>query len=413
MRSPDPESTLNQQVEILRLLRAHGALTRRQLSERTGYSVSLVRQLTEALVEQGLIEPRGSHAAEPRGRPSQLWSLAPDACIALGLDVSSHLTQVVALNAHGDLMLRHTIPTPHSETPEAFLSDLAEFITAAVRELGPQAKAVSGLGVAYGGFVDFKRGLSLDAIHIAHSFELPLQRRLSTMTGGLPVIVDDRARAMALAEARYGAARDHSDCICVNVSVGIGTGIILDGQLFRGPLGLAGELGHIPILHGGRPCRCGGRGCLETLASSAVLEAHGRDLIAQGVPTLLHDLCEGVPSRLTVELIRRAAEAGDAPALALFEYASQWLGAAVATLVNLFSVELIVLTGSVMRGNPILLDMVREQARPQFVPYIRDHVQLVLTELDDSAPALGAATFVLDTEFEQGFAERLKQQVHM
>jgi N-acetylglucosamine repressor len=411
MRIPDPETTLNQQLDILRLLRTHGALTRRQLAEQMGCSVSLVRQLTEALVDHALIVPHGSHAAELRGRPSQLWSLAPDACIALGLDVSSHTTQVVALNAGGDLLLRRAMPTPHSDTPEAFLSALAAFVAAALRELGAQSEAVRGLGVAYGGFVDFKRGLSLDAIHIAHSFELPLQRRLSTLTGGLPVIVDDRARAMALAEARYGAARDHSDCICVSVSVGVGTGIILDGQLFRGPLGLAGELGHIPVLHGGRPCRCGGRGCLETLVSSAVIEAHGRDLIVQGVPTLLRDLCEGVPAQLTIEMIKRAAEADDAPARALLEYASQWLGAAVATLVNLFSVEMVVLTGSVMRGSPMLLDMVRQQARPQLIPHLRDRVQIVLTELADSAPALGAATFVIDAEFEQGLVERLRETV--
>mgnify|MGYP000708999048 CR=1 FL=1 len=412
MRSPDWESTINQQVEILRLLRKYGALTRRQLSERTGYSISLVRQLTEALAEQALITSSGSHTAEPRGRPSQLWSLKPDACITLGLDVSTHLVQAVALNARGDLMLHQKMPTPQAETPEAFLRALADFINGAKQELKLKTKAVCGLGVAYGGFVDFKRGLSLDAIHIAHSYELPLQRRLSALTG-LPVIVDDRSRAMALAEARYGAAHGYNDCICVNVSVGIGTGIILDGQLFRGPLGLAGELGHIPVLPGGRPCRCGGRGCLETLASSTVLEGYGRDLITQGTPTLLHDLCEGIPERVTVQLIQQAAEAGDPAAISLFEYASQWLGTALATLANLFSIDLIVLTGSVMRGNPLLLEMVREQARSQFVPHIRDRVQIMLTELADSAPALGAATFVIDTEFDQGFAERLKQQMRV
>lgn len=410
MRVPDLKSTIDQQVEILRLLRAHGPLTRRQLSERTNYSISLIRQLTEALADQRLVTPLGSHTAESRGRPSQLWSLTPDACLALGLDVSSYQMQIVALDVHGGLVLRRVAPTPQVETVEAFLHNLADFVNATMRELGTKAETVRGLGVAYGGFVDFKRGLSLDAIRIPHSLELPLQRHLAELTG-LTVIVDDRARAMALAEARYGAARDHSDCICVNVSVGIGTGIILGGQLFRGPLGLAGELGHIPVLNGGLPCRCGGRGCLETLVSSEVLEAQGRDLITQGASTLLRDLCEGMPARVTVELIKQAAEAGDAPALALFEYAAQWLGTALATLVNLFSVDLIVLTGSVMRDNPLLLEMVSKQARPQFISHIRNRVRIVFTELDDSAPALGAATFIIDAEFERGFTERLWQQM--
>jgi predicted NBD/HSP70 family sugar kinase len=404
LRAPDPLNTSEQQTVILRLLREHGALTRRQLSHMTGYSISLVRQLTEALALHALILTNGV-AGDVPGRPSQLWSLSPDACLAVGLDVSSRETQVVVLDAHGTLLFRHNQPRREAQTPEGLLQHLLTVARHALDALGERRRFVRGVGVAFGGFVDFNRGVSLDAIDIPHAEALPLQAYLAQNLA-LPVIPDDRSRAMALAEARYGAARALRDCICVNVSSGIGTGIILDGRLYRGALGLAGELGHIPVIAGGSPCRCGGQGCLETVASGTALETRARALLAEGIDTALRRLSDD-PAAVSVPMIVQAAEEGDAVANALLEHAGQWLGMGMATLVNLYACEQIVLTGSVMRGNARLMEIIRREARRYVIRPMRDRFRVALTELDETASAIGAATFVLDAEFERGFTERL------
>jgi predicted NBD/HSP70 family sugar kinase len=272
--------------------------------------------------------------------------------------------------------------------------------------LGERRAKVQGVGVAFSGFVDFRQGLSLDAMHIAHANALPLQRYLANVLA-LPVIMDDSARAVALAEVRYGAARHSRNCICVSVGQGIGTGVIIDGQLYRGALGLAGELGHIPVSLGGTPCRCGGHGCLETLASGAAVLARARTLLEQGMPSRLHALCDQDYARLTPGLITEAALAGDEMALSLLRHVGQWLGLGLAILGNLYSPELLVLTGSVMRGNTLLLDMVRQEMQRYLLPPLRSSLKVVLTALDDAAGASGAATFILDDAFERGFAHRL------
>ncbi len=405
MRAADPVNTSEQQALILRTLRQRGPLTRRQMADLTGYSVSLVRQLTEPLADFNFIMTTGSTPADLPGRPSQLWSLAPDACRALGLDVSSRATRIVLLDAAGQVQYQAELPPQQPNTPAEMMTSLAEIVETTLASLGLNSAALRGLGVAFGGFVDFKQGVSLDAIDIPHAQSLPLQEYLAGRLG-MPVILDDRSRAMALAEARYGAARDGRDCICVNVSSGIGTGVILDGALYRGALGLAGELGHIPVMIGGSPCRCGGQGCLETVASGTAIEMRARELMKQGTATLLHSLCDD-PARLTIGLIVEAARRGDAVALALMEHAGQWLGLGLATLINLYSCDQIVLTGSVMQGNSILLEIIRREAQRYLIRPIRERVRLSLTELDALASAIGAATFILDAEFDHGFARRL------
>jgi predicted NBD/HSP70 family sugar kinase len=404
MRAPDPINTGEQQALLLRILREHGGLTRRQLAEISGYSISLVRQLTEALALHGLIIA-DRIAPDVPGRPSQRWSLAGDACLAVGLDVSSRALRVVILDTTGETLYQHHLPRRESVTPDDLLEDLVTVVSSALATLGERRTLVRGLGVAFGGFVDFKRGVSLDAIDIPHATLLPLQQLLAARLH-IPVILDDRSRAMALAEARYGAARDGRDCICVNISSGIGTGIIIDGALYRGALGLAGELGHIPVMIGGAPCRCGGQGCLETIASSAAIEARARDLLRQGTPTLLQTL-SGDGIQVSVARVAEAAQAGDAVARSLLEYAGGWLGLGLATLVNLYSCERIILTGSAMRGNPVLLEVIQREIQRYIIRAIREHIQVLPSELDEAASAIGAATFILDAEFGHGFEARL------
>lgn len=407
MRVANPDNTVEQQLHILRLLRKHGAQTRRQLSEQTGYSVSLVRQLTQGLVEHGLMVEGGLTKINTPGRPSQVWSLAPDASCAVGLDVGGIHTRIVVLNTLGEVLHRQIIPTEPASSPSDMLTKLVLLVEATLNALGKQAERVRGVGVAFSGFIN-RRGDSLAAPNIAaiETEILPLQTHLAKALN-LPVIVEDSSRTMALAEMRYGAARGYDNFIGVNIGAGIGTGIVIDGNLYVGELGLAGELGHIPVMPTGDRCRCGKLGCLETVASGNALAQRAGSRLNAGVQSQLRDLCDNDPSRLTAAMVTQAALAGDQIAQEILADAGMWVGMALGTLVNLFSPKLVVLTGGVMRGNTLLFGIIRQAAYQHMLTQIRADVSLVLTELDEQVGALGAATLILDAEFEQGFAERL------
>ena len=138
---------------------------------------------------------------------------------------------------------------------------------------------------------------------------------------------------------RYGATHGSSDFICVNIGTGIGTGLVIGGQLYRGARGLAGELGHIPMMVQGERCRCGGQGCLETLASGIAIAARARLMLEQGVSSLLHDLTNHDPSHVTAKIVTAAAVQGDDLSINLLHDAGRRIGTALAIAVNLFSPE--------------------------------------------------------------------------
>lgn len=411
MRTANPAITVDQQVQVLRALREHGSQTRRQLSDMTGYSVSLVRQLAQDLVLQGMMAEDGIASPESPGRPSQVWTLAPNACLSVGLDVGGSFTRLMILDTTGHILHQAVTPTIKAQNRTALLEHLRDFVLGVLESLGDRRQFVCGAGVSFSGMID-RQGHAIAAPNIDAADHLPLKEYLEDALH-LPVIVEDSSRAMTLAEMRYGAGRHDDDFICINVGAGIGMGIIVSRQLYRGGLGLAGEIGHIPMLPNGDRCHCGSQGCLETLASGRAIAARARHLLEQGVPSLLLDLVDTDTSltSITTRQVTEAARQGDRLALDLLQNAGGWLGMALATAVNLFSPQKIVLTGGVMRGNDLLLAIIQESAERYALPQLPRPLPIVMTELDDQVGALGAATLILDREFESGFAERLSRSL--
>ncbi|MCC7205999.1 MAG: ROK family protein [Anaerolineae bacterium] len=405
MRVPNPAASIEQRLLLLRLLRG-GPRTRRELSDQSGYSVSLVRQLLSDLVERGWVLEHGTVAPDARGRPSQAWALAPDACLTIGLDVGGDTSRVMALDAAGTVRYRQLVPTPALDSGHALLGFLAGLVRHAESALGPPAQNVRRLGVSYSGFIDFQAGYVIAAPNIIAGDRLPLRDYLQEALG-LPALVEDSSRVMTLAEMRYGAGQGCTDALCVNVGAGIGMGILAGGQLYRGGTGLAGEIGHIPMQPYGDRCRCGGQGCLETLASGRAIATRARHMLEQGMPSLLQRMTNGAPALVTTEMVAHAAQAGDDLALDLLNSAGMWLGMALATVLNLFAPQRVILTGGVMRGNDLLLSIVRESAERYTLPHAARPLPIVLTQLSDDVGALGAALLALDEEFDRGFAWRL------
>ena len=410
MRVIDRENTVEQQASILRLLRKHGPQTRRQLSHISRHSLSLIRQLTQELADQEYITPSGVAPFDSAGRPSQLWTIAPESCYAAGLDVGGTTTRLVILDALGQVVFSHTTPTIHATSGMDLLTHLTHIVQTALQSLDGKRALLRGLGVAFSAFVDFRHGQSLQAPNIAHAESLPIQDHLEAALG-LPVLVDDSSRAMAIAEMHYGSARQSETFLCVNVGTGIGSGIVIDGQLYRGPRGLAGEIGHIPLLLNGTRCRCGGNGCLETLASGGAIASRARYLLEHRTYSRLSEMCQNDPAKVTTQMVTNAALEGDSMALNLLDEAGTWLGLGIATAVNLISPDMVVLTGGVMRRNTLLLSIVQRELNRYILKQLPRPFPVVLTKLDEMQGALGAATLILDTEYESGFMERLMQVV--
>lgn len=266
--------------------------------------------------------------------------------VLIGVDVGGTTTAAGAVSADGKVLLDERMPT-HRAGAGTALETLVALIETVRRRAAGQGLAASGIGVGVPGVVDVARGLiGHEAPHVPELAGLPLASVLGEHFD-LPAYVDNDVNALALAELTFGLGRGAHSLVVLAPGTGFGTGIVLNDQLVRGAHGFGGEFGHAPVKFDGRPCWCGGRGCLAVYASGRGIADAARERVAGHPGTPLLDLAGGDPLRITAPLVFQAADAGDPRAKAVVDEACQALGAMIGALVNGLNPEVVVVTGGV------------------------------------------------------------------
>jgi glucokinase len=275
--------------------------------------------------------------------------------------------------------------TPIQGGPLAVVDAMA----AVVRELGP-IDHLEGVGVGAPGMIDPNDGTVQQAPNLPGWMEpFDVADALSSALDGLPVVVDNDVNVGTLAEHRLGAGKGVDNLLGVFAGTGIGAGVVLDGELRRGPTGAAGEIGHMIVRRGGRLCGCGGRGHLEAYAGRAAMERRARDLERKGRDTILVDLTPG--RRMTSGVFVKALAAGDAVAIELIDDAVGALGVAIASAVSLLDIALVVVGGGLAdRLGPSFVERVEEACRADVFPRNPD-LRIVPAALGDRGGSMGAA----------------------
>lgn len=304
----------------------------------------------------------------------------------IGVDVGGTKIAGGVVAPDGSIIARHELPTESGE-PQAIVAAIMKV----VRELRAVAPAAAAVGLGAAGLVDSSRGVVLGAPNIAYR-NLPL-RDLVRERGGLPVVVDNDANVAALGEAVYGAGAGAGDQLMITVGTGIGGGIIIDGRIYRGGGGIGAELGHIVVNPGGPRCGCGNDGCLEAYASGTALGRTAIERIESHAGSEVLELAGGDARSITGAVVGQAAVKGDEFALSLVREAAWWLGVGLASFVNIFDPERIVLGGGVTEG---LCDLLLDPARESMDGFImgrewRPAPQVVPAALGNSAGLVGAA----------------------
>jgi glucokinase len=276
-------------------------------------------------------------------------------------------------------------------TPAANAAGTIEVISAAVNELSAR-NDVEAVGIGAAGFVDESRSAVLFAPNLAWRNE-PVARKVEDRTG-LPVVVENDANAAAWAEATMGAGRGQDHVVLITVGTGIGGGIVVNGGLYRGRWGMAGEPGHYRVVPDGRLCGCGNRGCWEQYASGSALVAEAREYARRspGAAVRLLQLGGGTPEGITGPEVTTAAREGDAGALRCFEIVSRWLGEGLADLAAILDPGCFVLGGGVSEAGDLLLHGTQSAFENGLTGrQYRHHAAIVLAELGQDAGLIGAA----------------------
>ncbi|HDQ70764.1 MAG TPA: ROK family protein [Chloroflexi bacterium] len=314
--------------------------------------------------------------------------------LVVGVDLGGTKISTALVDVNGQI-IAHDYRETQADKGQAVVIDR---MLDAVRQVMEQAdipKAqVRAVGIGAPGPLDIHAGVVIAPPNLPGWRDVPLKELIEERVG-IKTFLENDANAAALAEHRFGAGQGCDHVIYVTVSTGVGGGLILDGKLYHGAEGAAGEVGHITILPNGPLCGCGNRGCLEALASGTAIAKRAREVVSRGAPTVIAELADGDPERITAKLVAEAAEQGDFEARKILSEAMNYLGIGIASLVNLFNPQVIVIGGGLSNLGERLLEPVRRGvARHAFAAPART-VQVVLAELGDKSGVLGAAAAAL------------------
>ncbi|MDL4817029.1 ROK family transcriptional regulator [Actinomadura opuntiae] len=318
---------------VLEHVARHQPVTRARLAELTGFTKTTVSNLVGLLEGAGLVRDGAPVHEGERGRPGVGVSIAGDGAAGLGLEVNVDYLAACVLDLGKQVRYRHVVSADNrGRPPAAVLAALSALADEAVAAAAGQGLAVAGAAVALPGLLDREHGIVRHAPNLGWT-DVPVA--LPAGAAPLPAEYDNEANLAALGELWFGGGARLGDFVHVSGEIGIGAGIVVDGRVFRGAHGFAGELGHLVADPSGPACSCGGRGCLEQIAGQEAM------LRAAGIPQAR--TVTGPDGSVNALLDR--LNAGDAAALAAADRAGRALGGALASVVNLLDPDAIVLGG--------------------------------------------------------------------
>ncbi len=316
-----------------------------------------------------------------------------DVDVVLGVDGGGTTTAAGAVTETGEVLIEHRRPTHHAGRGSAVqtMMDLIATLRSEAEQCGLR---VTGIGIGVPGLVNAATGrISDEALNVPELADLPLASLLRERFG-LPVFVDNDVNALALAELFFGVGRGVRSLVMLAAGTGFGAALVLDGRLIRGALGFAGELGHAPVKFDGRPCWCGGHGCLAVYASGRGIAEAARARVAVE-PSALSASVGGDLTAITAPQVFTAAEAGDAVAASVVDEACRALGAMIGVIVNGLNPEVVVITGGVAAAYAALEKRVLAAAAEHAFPSALAGTRVCIVPGDKKLSMRGAAALVI------------------
>ena len=380
---------LNRFEVLRRVYAGPGAMSRQDIAAATGLSFATVANLTAELLEAGVLVEAG-HEDSSGGRPRARLAVNAERGALIGVDIAE--TSVHAELFDLALEVRHSVsrPLPPGDVRPA---DVVDVLAACVEELLSVSEVprerVLGAGVSVPGMVEREGGVSSFSPYWSWH-EVPLRALLDERLG-LPLWLDNPLRASTVAELWFGAGREVDDLVVLTLRAGVGAGIAIDGQLYRGFTNSAGEWGHTCLAVDGRLCTCGNRGCVEAYVSTRGIAQTWRELAP------VDERAAGTDDAATVAALARAAAEQDPTATAVIDRTARYLGAAVANLVNLLNPRVLVLGNQVvdLLGER-LLTATYEAVTRHALPLPHRAATLRRSAVPHNAVTRGAATFALE-----------------
>ncbi|WP_186766312.1 ROK family transcriptional regulator [Phaeobacter marinintestinus] len=382
---------------LLEQIRQSGRVPRIELADKTGISRATVTTITAEFLQNGLIEEvarEDSDGDARRGRPRVDLKIRGDARLIAGVKVSSLKLSLVLLDFEGSQIA--TLETELDQTrqsPDKLAGDIRDAVAQLAEVAGHAPSDVSGVGIGIAGMVQAGGGF----VHWSPSLNERNVQFGAVLTDvlGVPAFIDNDANLVAVAEHRFGLGKTHNDFIVVTIESGVGMGLMIGGELYRGTRGCGAEFGHTKVHLDGALCRCGQRGCLEAYVADYALLREASIVAATN---------DDEDSSARVKSLLSAAKQGDPAAKTIVDRAGRMFAMGLANLVNIFDPELIILAGEQMQFDHLFADDVITAMRKSIVQIDKPPPDVVIHKWGDLMWAQGAAAYALDKVSELALA---------
>jgi len=383
---------------ILDTVRKVDPIGRADIAKFTNLSGPTVTPLVRDLIRAGFLK-EDEFGVSKGGRKPRLLKLVPDALFAVGVDIGASKLRAAIVDLEANIVTKVVKETNANEGKKATLERTMNTILEVIGKSRVKTNKIKGIGIGISAIVDHHKGVCLFCPNVEGWKNVPL-KKIIEQEFGIEAVIDDSARTMTLAESWCGLAKNVENFIFVNVGIGVGSGVFIHGELYRGSGGTAGELGHTTVEENGPRCNCGNFGCLETLVSGPAIARRAREALEQGVISLIEELVEGNLNKVTPEIVVAAAKRGDKLAFNIMEKTGEYLGIGIANAINLFNPDLVIIGAGVSKAGRLLLDPVKRVVKARALQVASEKVDVKISTLGDDAGALGAAILVLKDIFQ-------------
>jgi glucokinase-like ROK family protein len=375
---------------IIKCLYFDKAMSCAELSELFDKSIPSIAKAVNELIEEGFVIEQG-YAPSSGGRRPLMYAINANAMyiLAIAMDQLSTRIQLVDLLNHpvSDFVMFELKLSDNGQALAKLTANINEYLD----NSGIAKEKIAGIGIGMPGFINPLKGVNYTYLDAG---DKTLTQYISDETG-LPTYIDNDSSLIALAEQKFGIAKSQKEVMVINLGWGIGLGMIVNGEIFRGRNGFAGEFSHIPLSEDGALCACGKRGCLEAEASMLVVSKRAIEGIEQGRVTSLKQIDEA-HSKQMGDAIMEAANNGDQFAIGLFSDAGYKIGKALAILIHIMNPQAIVLSGRGARVGKILMAPIQQALHKYCIPRLSGGTELLISELGFDAELIGAAVLVME-----------------
>lgn len=382
---------------VLKTIYDNGLISRADVARATNLTRTSVSDLVTEFQDQGLVQEVGQGQSD-RGRAPILLGVVPDARHVIAVDLANDEFRGAVVNLRNEILYATAVPlkSPGGDDALQLVYELVD------RLLAWTQRPVLGIGIGTPGLVDSPNGVVVRAVNLEWR-NLPLGKLLQERyKASVYVANDSQVAALAIYMAENGGGGQ--SMVVIKVGHGISAGIVLDGYLFHGAGGGAGEIGHVTVVEDGVRCRCGNFGCLETVVSDRAISQRAQELARSDPGSLLN--VSGADGAITFETVVRAVQAGDPAALQIVRETGRYLGIAAANLVGVLAVRRILVLGGVTQFGPSLRDAIQHEMEKRALPALAQETGIEFAEDNPNIVILGASALLLTGELGLGLSRR-------